>query len=153
MASFFAPIRRSGADRYRINLDVDHRDLLRKLPDQLRTLLADPDQPVLRRLFPPAYQGDPEAESEYQGLMHQELLEGRRAALDTLERTADARELSEEELLGWLNALNSLRLVLGTILDVTEEDSPERATTPEHAVYFYLGILEEYIVQALADGE
>lgn len=153
MPRFSVPVKRAGAGRYRISLDSDQRGLLRELPNQLRALLADPDQPALRRLFPPAYQDNLEAETEYQHYMRDELLESRRAALDTLERTADAKELSESELLEWLSALNSLRLVLGTILEVTEEDRPEDATSPEHAVYFYLGLLEEYAVEALAGDD
>lgn len=153
MPRYAAPVKRAGDGRYRISLDPDQRQLLRELPNQLRALLADPKQPSLRRLFPPAYQDNLEAESEYQRLMHDELLESRRAALETLERTADTKELSESELLEWLSALNSLRLVLGTILEVTEEDTPEDADSAEHAVYFYLGLLEEYVVEALAGDD
>ena len=41
-----------------------------------------------------------------------------------VERTIDATdELTEDELLAWLRSLNDVRLVLGTILDVSEEDA------------------------------
>jgi len=55
----------------------------------------------------------------------------------------------------WLAALNDLRLVLGTRLDVTEEmyergvpeDDPRAAS---FAIYAYLGWLEEQVVDAMA---
>ena len=38
--------------------------------------------------------------------------------------TAEAESLSEEEFLAWLDAVGSLRLVLGTRLDVHEDMEP-----------------------------
>ena len=49
-----------------------------------------------------------------------------REELDLLASTADAERLSEEQLLAWTRALNSLRLVLGTFLDVQEGDEGRR---------------------------
>ena len=43
-----------------------------------------------------------------------------------LEASLEADELTEAELVGWMNAINSLRLVLGTRLDVSEDDDPRR---------------------------
>ena len=54
--------------------------------------------------------------------MREELLEGKLAALRVVEETADADHLTGEQLEGWLGALESLRLYLGTQLDVTEAD-------------------------------
>ena len=61
------------------------------------------------------------------------------------------------QLVSWLGAINDLRLVLGTKLDVTEEtyerQMPEDdPNAPGLALYFYLGWLEEQIVEALAGG-
>ena len=53
--------------------------------------------------------------------MREELLEGKLAALRIVEETADADHLTGEQLEGWLGALESLRLYLGTQLDITEE--------------------------------
>ena len=84
--------------------------------------------------------------------MRDDLLAGHLAALDTVEGTADAELLDEEQLAAWLSALNDLRLVLGTRLDVTEEmdavpDDHPRAGA--FAVYSYLGWLQEQVVAAL----
>jgi hypothetical protein len=144
---FRQPIKRTRTGRFQIRLSDEDREMLRILHDQLDQLL-DEDDASLRRLFPPAYNEDPEFDAEYQRLMREDLVDRRRAALATMVRTLDSSELSEEELTGWLGALNDFRLVLGTQLDVTEDDL--FIDTPEHALYHYLGYLEESVVSALA---
>jgi hypothetical protein len=144
-------VRRTRKGDFELRLPQAERDLLRSLPSQLRELLAT-DDPSLRRLFPPAYLDDPEKDADYQRLMRDELLDRRRGALDTVEATVDATRLDEEQVLGWLEALNDLRLVLGTQLDVTEElehVDPDDPRAPGLAVYAYLGWLEEEVVAAL----
>ena len=101
------------------------RELLLQLRAELVTLLAtEPDDPSLKRLFPPAYH-DKRAAAEYRRLMHDELLAGHHEALDVLETTAGQERLSTEEAEAWLGALNDLRLVLGTRLDVREDTFAE----------------------------
>ncbi len=149
-------IERTRRGDFRVELSREERALLRQLPSELRSLLAsDPADPGLRRLFPPAYPDDAEDEEEYRRLVHEDLLEGRHAALRTLEETADRDRLSEAELEAWIGAVNDLRLVLGTRLGVTEEvydreldSSDPRA--PELAVYVYLSWLQEQLVEAAA---
>ena len=69
-------IERTRKGDFRLRLPAAERDALRSMPDQLRTLLAEsPDDPALVRLFPTAYQDDPEREEEYRELMRDELLE------------------------------------------------------------------------------
>jgi hypothetical protein len=146
-------IERIGAGRYRVDLPAPERDLVLSLVDQLReVLLATTDDPTLRRLFPTAYHEDPERDREYQQLVRDELLERRLAALATVETTAATAELDEAELTGWLTALNDLRLVLGTRLDVSEDDhdvDPDDPEAPAHAVYHYLGMLLSEAVDVL----
>jgi hypothetical protein len=52
-----------------------------------------------------------------------------------------------------MTALNQLRLVLGTRLDVSEEDppfpDPDDPTAALHEVYHYLGVLLEAVLDAL----
>jgi hypothetical protein len=144
--------RRDG--RYRLRLTADERNLLRTLPGQLLAILGT-DDPALRRLEPPAFQDDPEREAEYRRLVGDDLLEQRRKALRVMADTVDAESLGPDEMAAWLGALNDLRLVLGTRLDVTEElyeegvpDDDPRA--PAFALFGYLGWLEEQVVEALA---
>ena len=146
------PIRRTRSGRYSVALGADERNLLRVLPEQLRTIMANTDDPGLRRLFPPAYSSPEhqEHQDEFRRLMTEDLLARHREALDVLEATAGAEELTAEELDGWMRSLNSLRLVLGTRLDVTEDDDPADHLTDEHALYYFLGYLQECVVAALS---
>lgn len=139
-----------------MRLPDPERKLLGSLAEQLRELLlATTDDPTLRRLFPTAYNEDPERDREYQQLVRDELLERRLGALATLDATLAADDLDEEQMAAWLCGLNDLRLVLGTRLDVSEEmpeiaeDDPD---APAYAVYEYLGFLLTEVVDALAEG-
>jgi hypothetical protein len=144
-------VKRTRSGSYQVNLGPGERRVLASLAPQLRQLLADPDQPGLRRLFPPAYGADADAEhqEEYRRLMTEDLVERHGAALDTLASTAEAEELTAEQVEAWMLALNHLRLVIGTRLDVTEEDEPA-GDDPEHQLYYFLGYLQESVVQALS---
>jgi hypothetical protein len=153
----FAPrrIKRTGPTTFRIRLPDEERQLLASLVPQLRQLLeTDLSDPSLKRLFPTAYAEDPELEEEYRELTRDDLVESRRQTLETVAATATADEVDEEQLLGWMGAVNDLRLVLGTRLDVSEDTDfdvdPEHPDAPGLAVYGYLGYLLEEIVAALS---
>lgn len=80
-----------------------------------------------------------------------------RSLLAVMEETIDAHRLDEGQMVAWLGALNDLRLVLGTRLDVTEDLDPATLSeddprAPSLALYFYLGWLEEQVVAVLAEG-
>ena len=146
-------IERTGTGRYAIRLPDEERELVASLVQQLReVLLATTDEPTVRRLFPTAYNDDPDRDQEYQQLVRDELLERRLTALATVEATASLDEVDEPALTGWLTALNDLRLVLGTRLDVSEDDhdvDPDDPDAPAFAVYHYLGLLVSEAVDAL----
>lgn len=132
----------------------EEREVLRALPGQLREIL-DTDDPSLRRLHPPAYEDDPEREAEYRRLVRDDLLRQRLQALGVMEATIDAGTLDQEQMTAWLAAINDIRLVLGTRLDVTEEMYEESIPSEDprsaiFALYQYLGLLEEQVVAALA---
>ena len=160
MAFLGIKVRRQRDGRYRVDLDPWERGLLRSLPGTLRDLL-ETDDPALERLFPTAYLGDDEAtrarNDEYRRLMRSDLLARKQSALDVLEETVDAETLDEEQLVAWMGAVNDVRLVLGTRLDVSEDmgldpfdDDDPRA--PAYAVYVYLAELQEWIVRALSSA-
>lgn len=151
---FRRPVRRTRSGRYALNLSADERAVLESLAPQLREALTDPDAPGLRRLFPPAYgeEVDADKQEEYARLMQEDLVERHGAALSVLEQTARADELSADELDAWVRALNHLRLVIGTSLDVTEADDPH-TNDPEHQLYYFLGYLQECVVEALAGDD
>jgi hypothetical protein len=147
-------VKKTRKGEYQLRLPPEERDLLRGLPGQLRELLGS-DDPSLRRLFPPAYKDDAVLEAEYRHYMADDLLASHQRSLDAMEETIDADQIGEEQLVGWLGALNDLRLVLGTRLDVTEdmydrEMDPDDPRAPAFAVYSYLGWLQEQVVDALS---
>jgi hypothetical protein len=138
----------------RIGLAPEERLLLASLPGQVEHFLGSAD-PGLRRLSPPAYPDDADAEHEYRQLVGAGIVDGRRAALATLEQTAHADEITPQELDAWLGALETLRLVLGTQLDVTEATgltplSDNDPDAPRLALYHWLSWLQDEVVQTIA---
>jgi hypothetical protein len=74
-----------------------------------------------------------------------------------LEETAGRDRLDGEELDRWIAALNDLRLVLGTRLDVSEDEfadgfDPNAPQAYELAVYAFLTWLQEAAVSAAAQS-
>jgi hypothetical protein len=163
-----ATFRRVGRDRVRVRLGQDEVTVLRGLPEQLRAVLAEAaDDPVNRRLFPPAYlePDDAERDAEYRRLMHDDLVQAKLANLEvvtgTLARgTPTMRrwtvDLTVEEATAWLGVLNDLRLALGVRLEITEDfdgqvdDDDPRA--PAMHLLSYLGWLEEHLLEALSSA-
>ncbi len=127
--------------------------------------VLDEDLPELRRLHPTAYSQDAEKDAGYQILARDQLTDGRRAAIDTVQGTADQDQLTDEEINCWIRVINDLRLVLGTRLDVSEDDEnsllrdldPE-ATEAEQAefelrqMYDVLGSVQWEMVEAMMKG-
>ncbi|MGH9038547.1 MAG: DUF2017 family protein [Acidimicrobiia bacterium] len=171
MAARFRRLRRGGIQA---NLETAEAAVLIQLCRELSGLLPAPgedppkDDPVVSRLYPRAYL-DPteeEAESDWQRFAHPDLVEGRREAVETFLRTlAGARQhrgalevtLTPEEAGTWLAVVNDARLALGTRLEVTEDMDPadfdpgDPATAP-FTVYWWLGYLEEHLVDTLASS-
>jgi hypothetical protein len=149
-------VKRVGRARYAVHLQDWEQQLLNGLAGDLRGLLEeDTDDPSVRRLFPTAYHDDAEKDAEYQVLVRDELLQRRLAALDALQSTTPDRELDAAGLTAWMGAVNQMRLVIGTNLDVSDDVAAIEADAPDAphwAVYDYLtGLLAE-IVDALEGG-
>jgi len=151
-----ARIRRVRGGMIRIDLPEHERELVQRVLPQLRELMTvDADDDRTRRLFPVAFPDDEEAEGEYRRYMHSELVSSRLGALDAVEATVDAKELTEEQAVAWLQSINSVRLVLGSLLDVSEEleldslpvDDPQ---IESYALYAYLSMLLGELVEALS---
>ncbi len=147
---------------FRINLDIEERDLINRLLDELRSLLTAPaGDDRLRRLFPSAYHQpqDREFDEEFRRLMHEDLVASRIAGLDVIAdslRPTDTGhpELTEAQMLAFLQALNGVRLVLGTILDVSEdhdmdEIGDDHPMVGEYHLYDFLSWVLDSSVRAL----
>ncbi|MGI8684543.1 MAG: DUF2017 family protein [Acidimicrobiales bacterium] len=151
----------------KLDLGPNERAVLRSLPGQLAEVLRDaPGEAALTRLSPPAYVEEPEHEEEYRRFMGDDLRQRQLAALGLMGESAGATQLTPEQAEGWLCALNSLRLVLGTQLDVGEDtdddldglDDDDIPTDPDDPrgpalhLYRYLSMLLEDLVETMSEG-
>jgi hypothetical protein len=160
MSPFRGPIRRRNGE-FSIAIDDGEAALIRRLVDELRSLLTDESSgsgadALLVRLFPVAYPDDDELEHEYQRLMREELVASKLAALDVVDRAITERTpLDDAGMTAFMQSINSVRLILGTMLDVSDDPEAEEVTaglenSPEYALYGYLSWLLEHCVRALS---
>ena len=150
---------RRTSDGFVLDLDADEIHLLRRLVGEVRQLVTggEPDDPKLARLFPPAYTDDDGSETEYRRLMHDELVASRVAAIDTVETalaaSIDANDRVRFDAAGLealATSLNSVRLVLGSLLGITDDDA--EPDVPEMELYHFLSWLLDGVVEALMTG-
>ena len=154
---FVAPVE-AVVGGWRINLDTEERNLLLRMMGELRALLIGPDDhELLRRLFPVAYLDDEEKEAEYQRLMREELVASRLAAIESVTRTVDPASattlLDEGDTIAFMQSINAIRLVLGSMLGITDDESADAAEatdSPEHHLYDFLSWLLEWTVRSLS---
>jgi len=129
-------------------------DLLRQLSDLLE---SEPDHPNLTRLSPPAYLDDAEADAAYQLLAGEELRTSHQRAIAAVTESLGRDRLTEDDLWAWVQSLNSVRLVVGTRLDISEDDhgptfrsAGDPGDRPLWAVYDFTTLLQHDIVDALS---
>ncbi len=155
--AFIPPIERV-RDGFAFNIGDDERQLITRLLTELSQLLmGEADDPRLVRMFPPAYHlaDDAEADAEYQRLMREELVASRLTGISTVNASLQSpRPVDEESMVAFVQAINSLRLVLGTMLDVSEDLDPgdvddEDPLAGEYHLYNFLSWLLDWAVQAL----
>ena len=156
MIRFRAPVRRDG-NGFIVALAPDEARLVRRLLGELAELVSSDEPTALtERLFPVVHPDDPEQEAEYQRLMRPELVQSKLSAIDSVTTVLDGDGRCDEAgLVAFMQAVNSVRLVLGTMLDITD-DEPEDdegedlADSPyEMQLYVYLSWLLEWSVRAL----
>lgn len=111
-----------------------------------------PSDPVLARLLPDAY-ADPEQAREFRRLAEGDL---RAAKLQNMETVRvglqrDPLEITEDAQ-AWLAFLADCRLMLGTELEVTEDESMWPGRDPRKNLYLYLGWMQQELVETLMKG-
>ncbi len=144
-----------------LHLSEQERDVIGWMLAQLRDALADgQENESLRRLAPPAYHlsDDADAEAEYQRLMREELVANRLAAINIVtELMASTKPLDDDELMAFVQSVNAVRVVLGTVLDVAEDEPEEvdddHPLAQEQHLYGYLGFLLQCAVEAMPEAE
>lgn len=162
MRSPFRPRRDGMID---VRLDDDAAAAIRRVAADMADALAHTDDPSMTRLFPPAYPDDHSDQEEFARLTRDDLVAGKVAAAraviasideGTVKRGTWAAILDDETAGCWLRVFNDARLVLGTRLDIDEEEEHrplplEDARAPAMNLYLYLSGLEELLVEALAE--
>jgi hypothetical protein len=172
-------IRRDG-DRLVLTLHPAEVETLRDLGRQLETLLDEPEDegegvadanrghdPVRDRLFPRAYL-DPTADQEerdWQSQVHGDLVREKSEAVEALMASLDVDlpegdrfvevalppEIAEQ----WAAALNDVRLALGVVLEVTEDEiqlAPGDPRAPGLELYQWLTVMQGVLIDALLGG-
>ena len=120
-----------------------------------------PEDPVLARLLPDGYRDDPESAGEFRQYTEPALRSAKYAAaqemLATLPDEGGRIQLTKDQALSWLKALNDVRLALGVRLGVTEEFEdqwsrlkPDDPQWTAFEVYAWLGAVQESLVQAMS---
>ncbi|MEY9862283.1 hypothetical protein ABH935_007928 [Catenulispora sp. GAS73] len=148
---------------------LDEEDPLGEEPDSLAAALGiaegpvkKPDNPALARLFPDAYEGDPDEAGEFRRLTEPDLRDGKRATarqvLDALRdyQPGDELALDAEQAQSWLGAVNDIRLVLAVWLEIEDDDDNPFDRIDEQddryeivVMYHWLGAMVEWLVEAL----
>jgi hypothetical protein len=144
-----------GDGTFEVNLPTETRQGLLHMAEELAQFQTT-DSPETRRLFPTAYPDDPERDAGYQIFARDLLVEKRKAAVEVMRRTVEATTMSAEDLTAWMGILNDYRLVLGTMLDVSEDEDPDLGgldpddpATGARLLYHELGHLVALLVDAL----
>lgn len=184
--------RRGRKGRISCRVEAEERALLEQLLDELCALLTtddlpetadldplvrelgladltcehvnDPDDPVLRRLLPSGYSGDPEAAAEFRRYTDTSLRTGKiddartmkatlRSGLDT---STGVVTIDKTQATAWVRAINDLRLALGVQLNVTADEYPDPSCLADDdeaafpaAVYDFLTWWQDSLVRAL----
>lgn len=148
-----ASVRRRLA-RVEVTLDRRERALLSAMVDDLAPEVGTARRTVLR-----AYE-DEELEREYARWTRPEVDAARRADIEGMRRWLaggdDRVRLDDDAALGWVRALEHLRLVAGARLGIEkdgwEESAPEELLeSHDYAVLVTLGWLQEALLEALGD--
>ena len=132
---------------------------------------TEPEDPVLARLFPTAYQHDEESASEFRRFTEGSLRDGKATAagtvIDVLEEAGLPAQLDDDSLVidveldeptaeTWMRSFTDIRLALATRLGVEAGDEDYWHSLPDedpraqaHDIYEWVGYLQETVVEAL----
>lgn len=152
-----------------VRLPADGVALMATLLDELEPILGDPDAPGAVRLFPRAYR-DEDLEHKRRVRHDEALVESRRRRLSAMREILAEGEtrrgwwettLEPDELHAWIGVCNDARLVLGTLLAITDEEQPRRYLAPSDPAaptvnaYLWLGAVLETALGVISpeDGD
>ena len=160
-----------------LKLDDAELGVLSQLFEQMAELLDDPESqtnsdplaqllnmggstqisedPALARLFPDGYSDDEHASADFRRFTEQDLRAQKVSALTNVRGTLAGwngkASIDTSQAQDWLKALNDLRLVLGTRLEITDESETDfEADEPGIHLYNYLTYLQGTLIDALS---
>ena len=112
------------------------------------------EDPALARLFPNGYSDDEHASADFRRFTEQDLRAQKLAALtsvrDSLSDWTGKSSITAQQAQDWLKAINDLRLVLGTRLEITDEvETDFEADEPGIHLYNYLTYLQGTLIDCL----
>ena len=112
------------------------------------------EDPALARLFPDGYSDDEHASADFRRFTEQDLRAQKASALATVRGTLanwnGKASITDQQAQDWLKALNDLRLVLGTRLEITDDvETDFEADEPGIQLYNYLTYLQGTLIDSL----
>lgn len=149
---YFKPV---GDDSYSLLLRTSEREVISLICNDVAFVIEKDDgHEYLRRVFPIAHVDDAELNASYYELVHADLVDSRLTILRTVAGSVLDKEIDSDMLRKWVLAFTTVRLFLGTRLDVGEADSrvldPADPLVAYRVIYEFLGAVQSVAVDLLA---
>ena len=120
MTQIRGPVRQIDENSFENLLTDEEKELLGMLPGVVVEAIES-HSPYVTRLFPPTYPFDDAAQHEIEKVDPDSLADEHRRLLEGLAGSVTKAVLTHEDLVNWVGAINDIRLLIGTALDVYEE--------------------------------
>ena len=127
---------------YQVAVSENEKDLISIISAEVNSFIQRRGGEV-SRLFPSAYIDQPEAENEYQTMIHDDLVSAHTSALETLTKSLTKPEVMENDLVEMMRALNILRLFLGERINISEDNPSE--TDPSYDIWILFQIFGQML--------
>lgn len=134
-----------------VRLEDNVRGLIRKVSEELREVLLVNEPELTRRLYPTAYPDDEQMNADYQEMVHDQLLMQRLDGIDELQATIDDDVITLDTADAWMSTINQVRLVLGTRLDIGEDEMDIDEDDPNAQSLVIYQVLS-YVLEHLTDA-
>lgn len=152
MTHSIGPLRRLEGGRFENLLHDEEKELLSVLPGLVNEAI-DMNSPYVTRLFPPTYPFDTVAQAEFEKISSDALVKQHRGVLEGFCASIQKPEITLDDLMTWVGAINNIRLLLGTALDVYEEMQQPSEDDPrfqDFVIFDYLTWLQGSILEFLS---
>lgn len=146
-------IRKVDNDKFVLDIHPQIRQLLKDLKEMTLSHIEE-STPAAKRIYPVAYQNSPEMEMDYKKLTRGPLIDHHRQSLSMFENSLSKGELTNEEAMAWMSALNDMRLILGTALDIQEDQGVPNEDDPNYegyVVYDLLTYLQGVLIEEIQE--